>query len=100
MITLVTKYFIAETVQRLGRIMGVRVIIKNAETGANVAMDLEPTNSVQEIIDSIAMYWEKDAGAYVIRKGKRLLKGEQMIGDLGFVENDEIELIPDPEGGI
>jgi hypothetical protein len=80
--------------------MGVRVIIKNAETGSNVAMDLEPSNSVQEIIDSIAMYWEKDAGAYVIRKGKKLLKGEQMIGDLGFVENDEIELIPDPEGGI
>ena len=80
--------------------MGVRVIIKNAETGANVAMDLEPTNSVQEIIDSIAMYWEKDSGAYVIRKGKKLLKGEQMIGDLGFAENDEIELIPDPEGGV
>jgi hypothetical protein len=80
--------------------MGVRVIIKNSEIGANVAMDLEPTNSVQEIIDSIATYWEKDAGAYVIRKGKRLLKGEQMIGDLGFAENDEIELIPDPEGGI
>ena len=80
--------------------MGVRVIIKNAETGSNVAMDLEPTNSVQEIIDSIAMYWEKDSGAYVIRKGKKLLKGEQMIGDLGFAENDEIELIPDPEGGI
>ena len=80
--------------------MGVRVIIKNAETGANVAMDLEPTNSVQEIIDSIATYWEKDAGAYVIRKGKKLLKGEQMIGDLGFAESDEIELIPDPEGGI
>ncbi len=80
--------------------MGVRVIIKNSEIGSNVAMDLEPTNSVQEIIDSIATYWEKDAGAYVIRKGKRLLKGEQMIGDLGFAENDEIELIPDPEGGI
>jgi hypothetical protein len=80
--------------------MGVRVIIKNAESGTNVAMDLEPTNSVQEIIDSIAMYWEKDAGAYVIRKGKKLLKGEQLIGDLAFAENDEIELIPDPEGGI
>ena len=80
--------------------MGVRVIIKNSDIGSNVAMDLEPTNSVQEIIDSIATYWEKDAGAYVIRKGKRLLKGEQMIGDLGFAENDEIELIPDPEGGI
>ena len=80
--------------------MGVRVIIKNAETGANVSMDLEPTNSVQEIIDRSAMYWEKDAGAYVIRKGKKLLRGEQMIGDLGFAENDEIELIPDPEGGV
>jgi len=79
--------------------MGVRVIIKNSERGTNVAMDLEPTNSVQEIIDSIAMYWEKDAGAYVIRKGKKLLKGEQLIGDLAFAENDEIELIPDPEGG-
>ena len=31
-----------------------------------------------EIIEGAAGYWEKDAGAYVLRRGKKLLRGQQI----------------------
>jgi hypothetical protein len=44
-------------------------------------------------------YWEKPAGAYVIRKGKQVLRGQATIMDAGILSEDVLELIPDPEGG-
>jgi hypothetical protein len=54
---------------------------------------------VQEIIEGAAGYWEKDAGAYVLRKGKKLLRGPQTVLVAGIANSDDLELIPDPEGG-
>jgi hypothetical protein len=79
--------------------MSVRVKVRNAETGSMVDMELEEENTVQEIIEGAAGYWEKDAGAYVLRKGKRLLRGQQTVLDAGIGNSDDLELIPDPEGG-
>ncbi len=79
--------------------MSVRVKVRNAETGGTVDMELEEENTVQEIIEGAAGYWEKDAGAYVLRKGKRLLRGQQTVLDAGLGNTDDLELIPDPEGG-
>ncbi len=79
--------------------MSVRVKVRNAETGGTVDMELEEENTVQEIIEGAAGYWEKDAGAYVLRKGKRLLRGQQTVLDAGIGNSDDLELIPDPEGG-
>ncbi|HTY47012.1 MAG TPA: hypothetical protein VMB46_05050 [Methanomassiliicoccales archaeon] len=79
--------------------MTVRVRVRNAETGSSVDMELEEENTVQEIIEGAAGYWEKDAGAYVIRKGKKLLRGQQSVLESGLTNSDELELIPDPEGG-
>ena len=76
-----------------------RVKVRNAETGSTVDMELEEENTVQEIIEGAAGYWEKDAGAYVLRKGKRLLRGQQTVLDAGISNSDDLELIPDPEGG-
>jgi len=73
--------------------------IRNAETGGTVDMELEPDNTVQEIIEGAASFWNKDEGAYVIRKGKKLLRGQQSVADAGISDSDELELIPDPEGG-
>ncbi len=83
----------------LGGIISVRIKVKNAETGSIVDMDLEGDNSVNEIIESSAGYWGMDAGAYVLRKGKSLLRGSATIAELGIVDDDVVELIPDPEGG-
>lgn len=62
-------------------------------------MELEMENTVEEIIEGVSAFWEKDPGAYVIRKGRRLLRGQQKVQDLDLQSNEELELIPDPEGG-
>ncbi len=80
--------------------MATRVKIKNAETGASVDMDLEIDNTIEEIIESAASYWELQAGAYVLRKGKTVLRGQATIADAGVRGEDVLELIPDPEGGF
>ncbi|MDD1769063.1 MAG: hypothetical protein LUQ55_03670, partial [Methanomassiliicoccales archaeon] len=59
--------------------MPLRVKVRNAESGATVDMELEGENTVEEIIEGAAGYWEKDAGAYVLRRGKRLLRGQQTV---------------------
>jgi hypothetical protein len=79
--------------------MSVKVKVKNAESGSVVDMELEGDNTVNEIIDSAAGYWGMDAGAYVLRKGKSLLRGMATVADLGIISGDMVELIPDPEGG-
>lgn len=73
--------------------------VRNAETGSTVDMELEGENTIQEIIEGAAGYWEKDAGAYVLRKGKKLLRGQQTVLESGIGNSDDLELIPDPEGG-
>ena len=79
--------------------MAVRIKVKNAETGATVEMELEKENTVDEVIESAATFWSKDMGAYVLRKGKKVLRGGTSLSDAGVRAEDVLELIPDPEGG-
>ncbi len=79
--------------------MTVRIKVKNAETGATVEMELEVENTVDEVIESAATFWSKDMGAYVLRKGKKVLRGGGSLNDSGIRADDVLELIPDPEGG-
>lgn len=79
--------------------MPVRIKVKNAETGASVEMELEIDNTIDEIIESAATFWSKDMGAYVLRKGKKVLRGGSSLKDSGIRADDVLELIPDPEGG-
>ncbi|MFH0816478.1 MAG: EsaB/YukD family protein [Methanobacteriota archaeon] len=79
--------------------MSLRIKVRNAETGASVDMELESDNSVDEIIESAASYWEKSAGAYVVRRGKSILRGNAGLAVAGIRDGDVLELIPDPEGG-
>jgi hypothetical protein len=77
----------------------VRIKVKNAETGASVEMELEMENTIDEVIESAATFWSKDMGAYVLRKGKKVLRGGNSLQDSGIRAEDVLELIPDPEGG-
>lgn len=79
--------------------MSLRVGIRDADTGSKVEMDLEKDNTIEEVIESAASYWEKEAGAYVLRYGKKVLRGQTRVGFSGIREGDLLELIPDPEGG-
>ncbi|MDH4123214.1 MAG: hypothetical protein OEV21_03920 [Thermoplasmata archaeon] len=73
--------------------------IKNAETGSTVDMELEPDNTINEIIESAASFWHKDPGAYVLRKGKKVLSASITVKESNLISGDVLELIPDPEGG-
>jgi len=79
--------------------MTIRITIRDADTGSKEEMDLEEDNTIEETIESAASYWEKEAGAYVLRYGKKVLRGQTTIGMSGIRDGDLLELIPDPEGG-
>jgi hypothetical protein len=86
-------------VQCPGGLLPIRIKVKNAETGATVEMELEAENTVDEVIESAATFWSKDMGAYVLRKGKKVLRGGCLLEAAGVRADDVLELIPDPEGG-
>ncbi|MGQ9582065.1 MAG: hypothetical protein ACUVV6_00940 [Thermoplasmatota archaeon] len=79
--------------------MRLRVTVRDADTGTKVEMDLEAHNTIEEIIESAASYWEKEVGAYVLRHGGTILRGQVPISQSTVREGDILELIPDPEGG-
>ena len=76
-----------------------RVAVKDAETGNKINMDVESANTIEEVIEGAADYWQKDPGAYVLRYGKKVLRGAMTVGTTGIHDTDVLELIPDPEGG-
>ncbi len=76
-----------------------RIKLKDADTGSMIAIDVDDDTLMEEIIESAAAYWEKDPGAYVIRTGERVLRGSITYGESLIAPGDELELIPDPEGG-
>ncbi|MCL2149197.1 MAG: hypothetical protein FWH47_07670 [Methanomassiliicoccaceae archaeon] len=79
--------------------MTVRITVVNTLNSSSIRMELESYESVEDIIDTAAEYWGKDAGAYVLRKGSKLLNKSQSIDDINLRDGDVIEMIPDPEGG-
>jgi len=79
--------------------MTVRITVVNTLNNSSIRMELETFESVEDIIDTAAEYWGKDAGAYVLRKGSKLLNRRQSIEEINLRDDDVIEMIPDPEGG-
>ncbi|MCL2032439.1 MAG: hypothetical protein FWG96_04125 [Methanomassiliicoccaceae archaeon] len=79
--------------------MTVRITVVNTLNSSSIRMELESYESVEDIIDTAAEYWGKDAGAYVLRKGSKLLNKSQSIDEINLRDDDVIEMIPDPEGG-
>jgi len=79
--------------------MTVRITVINTLNNSSIKMELESYESVEDIIDTAAEYWGKDAGAYVLRKGSKLLNKSQSIDEINLRDDDIIEMIPDPEGG-
>jgi hypothetical protein len=76
-----------------------RINLKDADSGSVIAMDVEDDTLMEEIIESAATFWDKDAGAYVVRCGDRILSGSTTYTEALLTKGDELELIPDPEGG-
>ena len=77
----------------------IRITVVNTLNNSTIRMELEPYETVADIIDNAAEFWGKDAGAYVLRKGPALLNPKQTMEELNLCDNDAVELVPDPEGG-
>ena len=79
--------------------MTIRITIKNLANGTSLRMEAEPDDSINDLIISAGEYWNLDAGAYVLKKGKKLLTGKRTVSDEGLLTDDVLKMIPDPEGG-
>ncbi|MDY0293307.1 MAG: hypothetical protein RBQ77_01870 [Candidatus Methanomethylophilaceae archaeon] len=79
--------------------MTVRITVKNIAANATMRMEVEPQETMADVIQCAAEYWSKDSGAYILKKGKTMLRGDRTAEETGLVNDDVLELIPDPEGG-
>jgi len=79
--------------------MSLKITVKNLTNGSTIRVEVEPSDSVSDIIESAAEFWKLKEGAYVLKKGKRLLRGSESAAEIGLINEDVLELIPDPEGG-
>lgn len=79
--------------------MAVRITVRDPDSGNEIMVDVEDETVVEEVVESVAKYWDKPTGAYVVRRGKEILTGSAEFKDLNPTAEDVLELIPDPEGG-
>ena len=79
--------------------MAMRITITDTSTGFSVDVDVEPYNTIDELLESVASFWDKDLGAYVLRWQTYILRGETPVSTLGLTEGTVLEFIQDPEGG-
>ena len=79
--------------------MTIKITVKNLTNGSTIRVEVEASDTISEIIESAAEFWKLKEGAYVLKKGKKLLRGSEVVNDIGLMNEDVLELIPDPEGG-
>jgi hypothetical protein len=79
--------------------MSIKAKIKDATTGNVVEMEFEPYHAVDDVIRGVTDYFNKDTGAYVLRRGKKVMRGGAKLKELKVKKEEVFELIPDPEGG-
>lgn len=79
--------------------MAVRITVRDPDSGNEIMVDVEDETVVEEVVESVAKYWDKPTGAYVVRRGKQILAASTEFKDLNPTPEDVLELIPDPEGG-
>ena len=79
--------------------MSVAITVKNVYNGSTIRMEVENEETMGDIIKSAAEYWRKEASAYILKKGKMLLRSSMTVAEAGIITDDVLEMIPDPEGG-
>ena len=79
--------------------MAIAITVKNVYNGSTVRMEVEKDETMSDIIQSAAEYWRKEASAYILKKGKTLLRSSMTVADAGIIADDVLEMVPDPEGG-
>ncbi len=79
--------------------MSLTITVKNYVNGSTVRMQTEADETIADIIDSAAEYWKKEPKAYVLKKGKTMLRATSTVAEAGILSGDILDMIPDPEGG-
>jgi hypothetical protein len=79
--------------------MTIKITIKNAAESSVMNAEMESTDSVGDILDYAAQYWNSDRDAYVMKIGSRLIPANATVGELGLSDGDTVVIVPDPQGG-
>ena len=79
--------------------MSIAITVKNVYNGSTIRMEVENDETMGDIIKSAAEFWRKEASAYILKKGKMLLRSSMTVAEAGIITDDVLEMIPDPEGG-
>ena len=79
--------------------MSLAITVKNVYNGSTIRMEVEQDETMGDIIQSAAEYWRKEASAYILKKGKMLLRSSMTVAEAGIIMDDVLEMVPDPEGG-
>ena len=79
--------------------MTIAITVKNVYNGSTVRMEVDSDETIGDIIESAAEYWRKEASAYILKKGKTLLRSSTTVAEAGIMPDDVLEMVPDPEGG-
>ena len=79
--------------------MAIKANIRDATTGSVVEMEFQPYHTMDDVIRGAADFFCKDPGAYVLRRGRKVMRGGVTLKELKVSKEETFELIPDPEGG-
>jgi len=77
----------------------IRVSVRNSQNGLTALMEVDQSTKIQDLLDSAVEFWSLPREPYLIRAGNRLIPGQKTVGEVGLREGEEIEILPDPEGG-
>lgn len=73
--------------------MPIRIVIKNPDQPKPVKMDVDPSDYVDEIIESVADFWELEVKEYLIKKGVTVYSRDLKISDTDIQNEDVLELV-------
>jgi hypothetical protein len=73
--------------------MPIRIVIKNPDQPKPVKMDVDPTDYIDEVIESVADFWELDVKEYLIKKGVTVYSRDSKISDTDIQNEDVLELV-------
>ena len=73
--------------------------MRDIESGATVDMNIDGSESIEGVILKLIDYWNKGHRPFILKEGRRVLRGEMKFNDSGLENGAFLELLPDPEGG-
>lgn len=73
--------------------MSLKITVRDAKSGAVVDLNVEDENTVGEIIEGVARYWQVDAGASMLRHGEKVLGAEETVAEAAIQDGDMLDLV-------